>query len=118
MIFLVDTQLPPALARWLSARSCPAIHTTDIPDGQLLTDAEIVTLALRDGRLLVTKDHDFLDHFLVKGAPPQVLLLEYGNASNRELLQLLESQWLQIETAFQNGAGLVLAGRVSVVAWT
>ena len=83
-----------------------------------MTDTEIVTLARRDGRVVLTKDHDFLDHFLVKGPPPRVLLLEYGNASNRELLKLLNSQWPQIETAFENGAGLVLAGRVSVVAWT
>ena len=117
MQFLVDTQLPPALARWLSARNCPAIHTSDMPGGHLMADGEIVALAVCDGRHVVTKDHDFLDHFLVKGVPPRVLLLEYGNVSNRALLQLLETQWAQIEAAFHGGAGLVMAGRDSVVAW-
>ncbi len=118
MQFLVDTQLPPALARWLSRRGHPSIHTTDQPDGHLLADRDIVTLALREQRLVVTKDHDFLDHFVLKGAPPSVLLLEYGNCANWELLQRLEVQWPQIEAALQQGAGLVLARRASVVAWT
>jgi predicted nuclease of predicted toxin-antitoxin system len=118
MQFLVDTQLPPALAHWLSARGHPAIHTTDKPDGHLMTDKEILTVAHTEHRHGVTKDHDFLDHFLVKGVPPRVLLLEYGNASHRDLLQLIETQWPQIDSAFQNGAGFVLAGRVSVVAWS
>ena len=74
--------------------------------------------ALRVGRHVVSKHHDILDYFLVKGAPPRILPLEYGNASNPELLQLLDTQWVQIEAAFQSGAGLVLAGRVSVVAWS
>ena len=117
MQFLVDTQLAPALARWLSARNCPAIHTSDMPGGHLLGDAEIVALSVRDGRHVVTKDRDFLDHFLVKSVPPRVLLLEYGNISNRALLQLLETQWPQIEAAFHRGAGLVMARRESVVAW-
>ena len=117
MQFLVDTQLPPALARWLSARNCPAIHTADMPNGHLMGDGEIVSLAVRDGRHVLTKDHDFLDRFLVKGAPPRVLLLAYGNISNRALLQRIETQWAQIEALFHRGAGLVMAGRDSVVAW-
>lgn len=30
MRFLVDAQLPPALARWLSAQGCPADHVADL----------------------------------------------------------------------------------------
>ena len=115
---LVDTQLPPALARWLTERGYEAVHTTHWPEGHLLADKEIMELAVQEQRLIVTKDHDFLEHFMVKGAPPRVLLLEYGNASNHDLLHTLETQWPQIERALRQGAGLVLAGRSSVVAWS
>jgi len=30
MRFLVDAQLPPALARWLSAQNCPTHHVADL----------------------------------------------------------------------------------------
>ena len=58
MKFLIDAQLPPALARWLREAGHEASHVED--DG--LRDAEdgaIWAHALKTGAIIVTKDEDF-----------------------------------------------------------
>lgn len=58
MRFLVDAQLPPALARWLADQGQPARHVYDLG---LATadDREIWDVALATGAVVVTKDEDF-----------------------------------------------------------
>jgi len=88
------------------------------PNGHLSKDREILNLAVNEQRGIVTKDHDFLDNFLLHGIPPLVLLLEYGNISNRDLLQLVASQWSKTESTFENGANFVKASRASLTVWS
>ncbi len=68
--FIVDTQLPAALAVYLSGYDLDAIHTTFYPAGHLLKDREIREKAVAEDRIIITKDSDFFDYFFVKGAPP------------------------------------------------
>ena len=58
MKFLVDAQLPPALARSLTAKGHAAEHVGDI-GLQASSDAAIWDYALREGAAIVTKDEDF-----------------------------------------------------------
>ena len=58
MRFLVDAQLPPALAGWLREQGHEAEHVEDV--GLIAsTDAAIATHAETNGAVLVTKDEDF-----------------------------------------------------------
>ncbi|MBK8562921.1 MAG: DUF5615 family PIN-like protein [Saprospiraceae bacterium] len=107
MKFLVDTQLPPRLAKFLSGKGFDANHTSRYPDGYFLDDEAIRRIAKAEGRTIITKDSDFFDRFLVKGAPPCVLLLRMGNLSNAELLAQFEKHLLQVQALFEDGAGLV-----------
>lgn len=45
MKFIVDTQLPPKLAYYLTEKGYDSVHTTFFPDGHLLDDSEIVVIA-------------------------------------------------------------------------
>ena len=88
MRFLVDAQLPPALARFLAAEGHDAVAVRDVN----LQDAEDTALweyATREGMVIVTKDEDFAQRVLREGAPPQVLWLRIGNATNPALLAWL-----------------------------
>ena len=58
MRFLVDAQLPPALARWLSANGHEAAHVGDL-GMQAASDADIWDHALASSTAIVTKDEDF-----------------------------------------------------------
>ncbi len=70
MKFVVDAQLPRRLARELAASGHDAVHTLDFPAANHTHDKEIVALAIRENRIVVTKDNDFVISFLLRGAPP------------------------------------------------
>src|SRR5712691_4564870 len=68
-----------------SARAPPghhrhdAVHTRDLPAGNRTTDAEICRLADLDGRVVVTKDADFVSSHLLTRRPGRLLLVSVGN---------------------------------------
>ncbi len=113
--FIIDTQLPPRLARFLSDKGYDAIHTSFYPNGHLFNDQYIVQIALQEARIIITKDSDFLDHFLTKGAPPQVLLLKFGNIGNVELVDYIERELSRITAYFDQAAGLVVFSRTNLI---
>ncbi len=58
------------------------VHTNELGEGNRTTDAEIIRIADRDERVVVTKDHDFLDGHLLNNAPQRLLLVTTGNIRN------------------------------------
>ncbi|MCK9249534.1 MAG: DUF5615 family PIN-like protein [Solirubrobacteraceae bacterium] len=72
MRFLVDAQLPPALARMLEARGHEAEHVVDITRGDA-PDRELWNYAVEHGAVLVTKDEDFSDRVLLLEPAPVVV---------------------------------------------
>jgi predicted nuclease of predicted toxin-antitoxin system len=89
--FLVDTQLPPSLSDFFRKKGFDATHVVDYPLGALTTDNEIISIATEENRIIVTKDFDFFDYFLLKDYPPAVFLLQLGNIKNRELFVFMEN---------------------------
>ena len=59
MKFIVDTQLPPKLASYLTQKGHDSIHTTFYPEGHLLNDKEIVKFAKKENRTVISKDSIF-----------------------------------------------------------
>jgi len=66
--FLVDAQLPVRLAGRLTSLGHDVVHTSELSDGNRTSDPEIIEIADRDDRVVITKDLDFLDGHLLKGA--------------------------------------------------
>jgi len=58
MRFIVDAQLPAALARWLSANGHTAEHVAD-RQMQAAADSAIWEWARRESSVIITKDEDF-----------------------------------------------------------
>ena len=115
--FMVDTQLPSVLATYLCHKGLDAIHTTYFQEGHLLQDAEIRDIATEENRIVVTKDKDFLEHFLLKGIPPKVLLLQFGNIKNNDLLEMFGLHLSEILLLFEEEAELVVFSRENVVSY-
>jgi predicted nuclease of predicted toxin-antitoxin system len=106
MRFVIDAQLPPALARLLASHGHHAEHVADIG----LRDADdtpIWRYAVENGAILVTKDEDFPHRLRQGGIFPVVLWLRVGNTSRRGLLQWFEPHLPQIETMIQQGERLI-----------
>jgi predicted nuclease of predicted toxin-antitoxin system len=74
MKFLVDAQLPRVLARKLAAAGHDVVHTWDLPLGNRTPDETIADLAASEGRVVVTKDRDFVTTFTLQRSPPKLLL--------------------------------------------
>lgn len=87
MKLLIDAQLPRRLARRLESAGHDAVHTLDLPDGNRTSDAEICDIADRDGRVVVTKDTDFVSSFLLTRRPRRLVLVSIGNTANDALEQ-------------------------------
>jgi predicted nuclease of predicted toxin-antitoxin system len=100
MKFIVDAQLPRRLALELAGCGHDVIHTLDLPLKNRAPDEEINALALREGRVVMTKDSDFVTTFLLHGRPPKLLLISTGNISNEKLSQLIAANLNGIESAF------------------
>ena len=104
MKFIVDAQLPRRLARELAASGHEATHTLDFPAGNRTPDGDINGVALRESRVVVTKDNDFVTSFLLRGVPPKLLLISTGNISNDELETLVVANQQAIVTALAENA--------------
>ncbi len=85
MRFLVDAQLPPALARLLTERGHIAEHVADV--GLLsASDSAIWRYAIDHDAVLITKDEDFPNQALLGGSAPVVVWIRVGNTTRRALL--------------------------------
>jgi predicted nuclease of predicted toxin-antitoxin system len=112
--FLVDAQLPRRMVAWLTAAGCNAVHTLDLPVGNRTTDEQINDVADREGRILITKDADFVDSHLLKRRPSKLLLISTGNISNRDLEALIAPLVPELIRELQSHEFLEL-GRAGIV---
>ena len=108
--FMVDTQLPPTLTIGLVKHGYMATHPAYLPAGAAMTDRQIREYAIAEDCIIITKDRDFFDYFMVKGAPPRVLLLQFGNIKNKDLSLQFDAHFEQISREFERGAQLILFG--------
>jgi len=108
MRFLVDAQLPKALARFLCERGFDAIHTLDLPRRNLTDDIEINQVSLAEKRVVISKDSDFYDNYLAKQEPYKLLYLTTGNIHNYELLELFDTNLLLIIHSLNIGSVIEL----------
>jgi len=104
--FLVDAQLPPALARWLTeagheAQAVREIGLRDADDGAIWRHAEA------NGCVIVTKDEDFSLRVQATQSGPSVVWLRMGNTSNVALRAWLGLQLPQIVALIGQGSRLV-----------
>lgn len=76
------------------------IHTLDLPAANRTTDAEINELSARDLRVVITKDTDFVDSFLLFHKPYKLMLISTGNIANAELENLFVAEMPAITAAF------------------
>lgn len=115
MKFLVDAQLPRRLVRRLQEGGHDALHTLDLPHGNRTKDTEVNSIALRDGRVVITKDTDFVNSFLLLGRPGKLLMISTGNITNSDLETLLVSNIPALVAALQTHSYVELTRTTLVV---
>jgi len=88
MKFVIDAQLPYSLKKLLKEKEIDSIHAMDLPNKDFSTDKEICDVALIENRIVITKDVDFVDTFILKNEPKKLLWITTGNIKNRDLINL------------------------------
>ena len=106
MRFIVDAQLPPAVARWLgdqglAAKSVRELGLRDSDDGS------IWNFALTDDWIVITKDEDFVVRCITNPVAPAVVWLRIGNCTNRVLFGWLHPLLPDIINRLNEGAKLI-----------
>ena len=114
MRFLVDAQLPRRFCLWIEAAGHDALHTLDLPACNRTPDDEIIALAEREDRVVITRDNDFVQSFLTSRRPPKLLLVSTGNIGNIDLEGLIRSNLGMITEAFETSR-FVEIGRNSLI---
>ena len=104
MKFLVDAQLPKALASLLVEKGFDALHTSQLPNGNDSTDEEIMTLSLRENRIVISKDSDFYNSFTSKREPFKLLHVKTGNIQNSLLIELFDKNFVAISQELENNS--------------
>ncbi|MFN8699723.1 MAG: DUF5615 family PIN-like protein [Flavobacteriales bacterium] len=90
MKFIVDAQLPKSLSELLIYRGLDSVHTLDLANGNSTSDKEIIHIAINEQRIVITKDNDFLESFLLNSQPEKLIIVRTGNISNSSLLKLFD----------------------------
>jgi predicted nuclease of predicted toxin-antitoxin system len=65
MKYLIDAQLPYLLAEVLRSKGYNVMHTDDLPNKDETSDTVIRQIATREDRIVITKNSDFLDSYLL-----------------------------------------------------
>lgn len=65
MRFLVDAHLPRRLSEFLSAHEVDSKHTLDLPKKNATPVSEINRIADQEDRIIISKDSDFLDNYIL-----------------------------------------------------
>jgi predicted nuclease of predicted toxin-antitoxin system len=106
MRFLIDAQLPPALARWLAAEGYEAEHVADHRMGAA-SDEAIWDLALASGSAIVTKDEDFAQRKAMSRGGPAIVWIRSPNTRRAALIVWFGAALPDILVALQRGETLI-----------
>ncbi len=105
MRFLIDAQLPPGLARWLTARGYPCDHANDLGIGPV-ADSRIEAEARRLGAVIWSKDMDFVERARLRPGL-QVVWIRLGNTTNAALRERLAPHLETVAAALAAGETLI-----------
>lgn len=106
MRFLVDAQLPPALARYLASAAHQAEHVYDIGMGEA-SDSVIWSYAIQNNAVIITKDEDFVIRASINKVGPPVVWVRVGNVGKQALLRWIEPMLPFIIREIEAGEKLV-----------
>lgn len=75
------------LSKFLTSRGFDCIHVNHILDKWHTTDVDSAIYADKNDRILITKDVDFKNSYLLKKKPKKTVRIVLGNTSNKDLLK-------------------------------
>ena len=106
MRFIVDAQLPPALARALAENGYRAEHVADL-GLESASDSAIWNFAVETDAVILTKDEDFARRRTISGAGPAIVWIRLPNTRRKSLLAWFERVLPDVVIALERGEELI-----------
>lgn len=106
MRFLVDTNLPRALAAWITAKGHVAEHVLDVALAQS-KDVQIWRHAASINAIIVSKDADFAEMTRSRSDGAGVIWIRTGNGTTLDLIAFLSPIWPAVEAELARGERLI-----------
>ena len=94
--FLVDVNLPKYFSFFNDNRF---LFVSDI--NLEMSDTEIWEYALENELVILTKDTDFYNRFLVSTTAPKIIYFQLGNCSLKQLHQYFKDNWEKIQAEIE-----------------
>jgi predicted nuclease of predicted toxin-antitoxin system len=106
MRFVVDEQLPPALARWIEGFGHDASHVSEM-GLEAAKDRAIWSEAIRLNAVIMTKDEDFVQMSKRAGDGPQIVWITTGNTRRQHLINRMKTMFPKLLEALEAGERVV-----------
>ncbi len=106
MHFLIDAQLPPALAYWINDHGHTSEHVRDVAS-EGASDRRIWEYAGSINAVIVSKDDDFFVLRSIEPDGPSVVWVRTGNTRKQKLLEWFEALFPSIISALERGERLI-----------
>jgi predicted nuclease of predicted toxin-antitoxin system len=104
--FIVDAQLPPALARFIESTGHEADHVIDF-GLEAASDRRIWQIAIERSAVIVSKDEDFSRLRSIRSSGPAIVWVRVGNTTRDALLRIFTVRFPQIVAALETGEAVV-----------
>ena len=102
MRFLCDVHISYKIKSFLQQKGHQCTHVNEVLQGDKSTDHSIAIYCNQQDIILVTKDEDFADSYLLKHLPAKLLKISLGNISTNELIKLIDAALPLLENIKSN----------------
>ena len=102
MKFLCDVHISIKFAKHLNNKGFECIHVNTILDKWFTIDSSIAKFTDSNDLILITKDFDFKNSFLVNRTPKKLIKINLGNISNTQLIEIFDRFIIEIESINNN----------------
>ncbi len=113
MRFLCDVHISFKLVSYLRSLEIHATHVNQILDKWHTKDEDICTYADEHDLIVITKDVDFRNSFLIKNTPKKLIRIKLGNISNSILIKVLSDHLTTIAHLGSNGGFMMELDQLS-----
>lgn len=108
MRFIIDAHLPLYYKTKLVSEGHDATHTSELPGKNGTDDFEIIRISIDEQRVVITKDSDFRDAFLLRQEPYKLVLIKTGNLRLKEMKQLFDHHFELLINSLENASFIEL----------
>lgn len=98
MKFLCDVHISYQLKKHLLFLGFESKHVNEILDKSETKDSELCKYADQNDFVIITKDSDFRDSYFLNKSPKKLIKINLGNISNKDLIQIFDSNINSIKT--------------------